>query len=69
MASARTNSVEKPLAIAELSIGPTRPRSPSRAYWSNVSGAKTLGGLVAASTSEWNDVSTIHADGHEEHAR
>ncbi|MFD0524696.1 hypothetical protein [Paractinoplanes durhamensis] len=28
-----------------------------------MSGAKTAGGLVAASASEWNEVSTIHTTG------
>ena len=67
IASSSTRAVDARLAVAELISGghglapvlaPKNSRYPSR-----VSGAVNFGGLVPASASLWNEVSTIHATG------
>src|SRR5437773_10401213 len=67
MASSSTKIVDAMLAVAELISGghglapvvaPKNSRYPAR-----VSGAVNFGGLVPASASLWNEVSTIHATG------
>src|SRR5512138_1503759 len=63
--SSSTSAVDRTLAVRLLSSGghgDAPPEKNSR-YPSRVSGANTEGGLVAASCSEWNEVSTIHSTG------
>src|SRR3954468_18739723 len=63
--SSRTISVETMLAVSELSSGGhgLAPPEKNSRYPCRVSGARTAGGLVAASASEWNEVSTIQTTG------
>ena len=64
-ASSRTRTVDSTLAVIELtSDGQGRPRSPEELLVAlQGEGATMDGGLVAASASEWNEVSTIHRTG------
>src|SRR5690242_12782931 len=63
--SRSTRAVDTRLAVRLLSSGGQGDAPPEKnsRYPSRVSGAKTAGGLVAASSSEWNDVSTIQMTG------
>src|ERR1700730_9693180 len=63
IAKASTNPVDSRMAIAELIKKGATPRSNRAAKLPMVSGARGLGGLVAASTSSWKAVSAIHATG------
>src|SRR6476469_8159199 len=67
MASSRTSTVEKIDAVAELisdGHGLTPDVAPKNSlYASRLRSAAMEGGLVAASTSEWNEVRIIHRTG------
>src|SRR4051794_14396140 len=63
--SKSTSTVDRTLAVRLLSSGGQGEAPPEKnsRYPSRVSGANTDGGLVAAFSSEWKEVSTIHTTG------
>src|SRR5256885_11586954 len=63
IASSSTTMVAPTLAVAELMSGGHGLPPKNSLYPVSVSGAVNFGGLVPASDSLWNEVSTIHATG------
>ena len=63
--SSSTSAVDTMLAVSEFSSGGhgLAPPVKNSRYPAMVSGANTSGGLVAASASLWNEVSTIQTTG------